>query len=135
MLLNLICHFDKEGLLISRIDNKKVKSNVVLYKDDVVVFDGFGRTTFKIPTPNYLSNLAQGAHAAGSVKTPMPCKISQVLVQPGQMIEKGTALMVLEAMKMEHVIKAPIAGTIDQVLYNVGDLVGENKSLVTFLDK
>lgn len=33
-------HFDKEGLLISRIDNKKVKSNVVLYKDDVVVFDG-----------------------------------------------------------------------------------------------
>ncbi|KAG0950170.1 hypothetical protein G6F57_000302 [Rhizopus arrhizus] len=128
-------HFDKEGLLISRIDNKKVKSNVVLYKDDVVVFDGFGRTTFKIPTPNYLSNLAQGAHAAGSVKTPMPCKISQVLVQPGQMIEKGTALMVLEAMKMEHVIKAPIAGTIDQVLYNVGDLVGENKSLVTFLDK
>ncbi|KAG1146770.1 hypothetical protein G6F37_005735 [Rhizopus arrhizus] len=128
-------HFDKEGLLISRIDNQKVKSNVVLYKDDVVVFDGFGRTTFKIPTPNYLSNLAQGAHAAGSVKTPMPCKISQVLVQPGQMIEKGTALMVLEAMKMEHVIKAPIAGTIDQVLYNVGDLVGENKSLVTFLDK
>ncbi|EIE81871.1 hypothetical protein G6F46_007504 [Rhizopus delemar] len=128
-------HFDKEGLLISRIDNKKVKSNVVLYKDDVVVFDEFGRTTFKIPTPNYLSNLAQGAHAAGSVKTPMPCKISQVLVQPGQIIEKGTALMVLEAMKMEHVIKAPVAGTIDQVLYNVGDLVGENKSLVTFLDK
>lgn len=65
----------------------------------------------------------------------MPCKISQVLVQPGQIIEKGTALMVLEAMKMEHVIKAPVAGTIDQVLYNVGDLVGENKSLVTFLDK
>lgn len=64
----------------------------------------------------------------------MPCKISQVLVKPGQMIEKGAALMVLEAMKMEHVIKAPVSGTIDQVLYNVGDLVGENKSLVTFAE-
>lgn len=64
----------------------------------------------------------------------MPCKISQVLVKPGQVIEKGTALMVLEAMKMEHVIKAPVSGTIDQVLYNVGDLVGENKSLVTFAE-
>lgn len=63
----------------------------------------------------------------------MPCKISQVLVQPGQVIEKGTALIVLEAMKMEHVIKAPLDGTVDQVLYSVGDLVGENKSLVTFL--
>lgn len=84
-----------------------------------------------MPTPAYLSE-GGDSHGAGSVKTPMPCKISQVLVKPGQVIEKGTALIVLEAMKMEHVIKAPVAGTIDQVLYAVGDLVGENKSLVTF---
>lgn len=50
------------------------------------------------------------------------------------MIEKGDTIIILEAMKMEHVIKAPVAGTIDQVLYAVGDLVGENKSLVTFAE-
>ncbi|CEJ01583.1 Putative 3-methylcrotonyl-CoA carboxylase alpha subunit [Rhizopus microsporus] len=127
-------HFDQEGLLVSCIDNKQVKSNVVLHNENVVVFDESGRTTFQIPTPNYLSAIVHGANAAGSVKTPMPCKISQVLVKPGQVIEKGAALMVLEAMKMEHVIKAPVSGTIDQVLYNVGDLVGENKSLVTFAE-
>lgn len=71
---------------------------------------------------------------AGSVKTPMPCKISQVLVSPGQKVEKDTTLVVLEAMKMEHIIKAPAAGVIDQVLYKVGDLVEENKSLVTFVE-
>ncbi|KAI9244939.1 carbamoyl-phosphate synthase L chain, ATP binding domain-containing protein [Sporodiniella umbellata] len=128
-------HFDEEGTLISSIDNQKVKSNVVLHKDDVVVFDNAGRTTFQVPIPNYLANLAQGGQGAGSVKTPMPCKISQVLVKPGQVIEKGAPLIILEAMKMEHVIKAPLGGTVDQVLYNVGDLVGENKSLLTFLDE
>lgn len=124
-------HLDQEGLMVSSIDSKMIKSNVVLNDQDVVVFDEFGRTTFKLPTPAYISAVSDG-HGVGSVKTPMPCKISQVLVKPGQIIEKGTALIILEAMKMEHVIKAPVAGTIDQVLYAVGDLVGENKSLVTF---
>ncbi|KAI9347527.1 carbamoyl-phosphate synthase L chain, ATP binding domain-containing protein [Pilaira anomala] len=124
-------HLDHEGLMVSSIDSKMIKSNVVLNGQDVVVFDEFGRTTFKLPTPAYISAVSDG-HGVGSVKTPMPCKISQVLVKPGQIIEKGTALIILEAMKMEHVIKAPVAGTIDQVLYAVGDLVGENKSLVTF---
>lgn len=87
-----------------------------------------------MPTPAYLSAGGEG-QGAGSVKTPMPCKISQVLVKPGQYIEKGTALIILEAMKMEHVIKAPVAGTIDQVLYAVGELVAENKNLVTFADE
>lgn len=124
-------HIDQDGLMVSAIDSKTLKSNVVLHDEDIVVFDEFGRTTFKLPTPNYILGGGDG-HGAGSVKTPMPCKISQVLVKPGQLIEKGTPLIVLEAMKMEHVIKAPVAGTIDQVLYTVGDLVAENKSLVTF---
>ncbi|OBZ88094.1 Methylcrotonoyl-CoA carboxylase subunit alpha, mitochondrial [Choanephora cucurbitarum] len=124
---------DEDGLVVSSVDNKQIKSNVVLHEQDVVVFDEFGRTTFKLPTPNYIAGGSE-THGAGSVKTPMPCKISQVFVKPGQVIEKGAPLIVLEAMKMEHVIKAPVAGTIDQVLYAVGDLVAENKSLVTFAD-
>ncbi|GAA5806025.1 hypothetical protein HPULCUR_011553 [Helicostylum pulchrum] len=124
---------DSDGLMVSSIDSKTLKSNVVLHNEDVVVFDEFGRTTFKLPTPGYLSATGDG-HGAGTVKTPMPCKISQVLVKPGQLIAKGDTIIILEAMKMEHVIKAPVAGTIDQVLYAVGDLVGENKSLVTFAE-
>lgn len=56
------------------------------------------------------------------------------MVKPGQKVEKGAAIIVLEAMKMEHVIRAPVDGVIDQVYYTVGDLVEENKSLVMFAD-
>ncbi|KAI7901609.1 carbamoyl-phosphate synthase L chain, ATP binding domain-containing protein [Cokeromyces recurvatus] len=124
----------EDGLLVSSIDNKKIKCNAVLHNQEVVVFDESGRTTFKLPMPAYLLNESD-SHSMGSIKTPMPCKISQVLVKPGQTIEKGDTLVVLEAMKMEHVIKAPASGKIDQILYSVGDLVAENKSLVTFANE
>ncbi|KAI8099673.1 carbamoyl-phosphate synthase L chain, ATP binding domain-containing protein [Halteromyces radiatus] len=127
-------YLDEEGLVISSLDNKKVKSNVVLHNDDVIIFDEFGRTNMKLPTPAYVAGGVSGADGAGSVKTPMPCKISQVMIKPGQKVEKGDAIIVLEAMKMEHVIRAPMDGVVDQVLYNVGDLVEENKSLVMFAE-
>ncbi|KAI8137005.1 carbamoyl-phosphate synthase L chain, ATP binding domain-containing protein [Fennellomyces sp. T-0311] len=127
--------YDEQGELVSSIDSKQVKSNVVVAGDEVTVFDGYGRTEVQLSTPPYVIASAKGADSTGSVKTPMPCKISQVLVTPGQKIEKGTTLIVLEAMKMEHVIKAPMTGTIGEVLYSVGDLVEENKSLVTFADE
>jgi 3-methylcrotonyl-CoA carboxylase alpha subunit len=81
--------------------------------------------------PKYLT-AATSTAAAGSVVTPMPCKISQVLVTPGQAVEAGTPLVVLEAMKMEHVIKSPQEGVIDRVFFQVGELVGEGKLLVSF---
>ncbi|KAI9315168.1 carbamoyl-phosphate synthase L chain, ATP binding domain-containing protein [Dichotomocladium elegans] len=127
-------HWDANGELVSTLDGKQTKSNVVLRGDHVTVFDNYGRTEAALATPAYISASAKGADATGSVKTPMPCKISQVLAKPGQAIEKGQTLVVLEAMKMEHVIKAPFSGVIDQVLYNVGDLVEENQSLVTFAE-
>ncbi|KAJ2422514.1 hypothetical protein GGF41_003479, partial [Coemansia sp. RSA 2531] len=70
--------------------------------------------------------------AVGSVTAPMSCKIVQVLVEPGAEVTQDMPLVVLEAMKMEHVIKAPKAGKISDVYYKVGDLVDEGKSLVAF---
>lgn len=60
----------------------------------------------------------------------MPCRVSQVMVSEGQKVEKGSILMVVEAMKMEHVIKAPAEGTVKQILFREGDLVGEKKTLL-----
>ncbi|KAJ1913843.1 hypothetical protein IWQ60_009053 [Tieghemiomyces parasiticus] len=94
----------------------------------LTVFSEDGRADFTLPPPAYLSGGA--AEAAGSVKTPMPCKISQVMVEVGQVVEKNAPLIILEAMKMEHVVRAPFAGTVKQLFYAVGDLVQENKSLL-----
>ena len=74
------------------------------------------------------------AGAAGRLTAPMPGKLVQVLVKPGDAVEKGQPLVVLEAMKMEHTVKAPRAGKIAQVGYAAGEQVEEGASLVELED-
>ena len=61
---------------------------------------------------------------------PMSGTIVSVLVKAGEKVEKGKALVVLEAMKMEHTIAAPFAGVVTSVNYGVGDRVPEGADLV-----
>lgn len=61
----------------------------------------------------------------------MPGRIIAVNVKPGDRVTKGQALVVLEAMKMEHTIRAPVDGIIEKVAFFKGDLVEEKVSLVT----
>ncbi|RIA90454.1 carbamoyl-phosphate synthase L chain, ATP binding domain-containing protein [Glomus cerebriforme] len=120
---------ETEKQIIVEIENYRVRSRVILEKNSkVVVFDNEGKMVLEIPEPSYLQ--VKAADVAGSIRTPMPCKISQILVKTGQIIEKGTPLIVLEAMKMEHLITSPSTGTIEKIFYNVGDFVEENKNLV-----
>jgi biotin carboxyl carrier protein len=75
-----------------------------------------------------------GRHAATSAATllsPMPGKVIKVGVQPGDQVTANQSLLILEAMKMEHTIRSPIAGTVTAVNCVVGALVEENKVLVT----
>ena len=61
-----------------------------------------------------------------------PGKVVQVLVAAGDVVEKGTPMIVLEAMKMEHTIAAPVDGTVDAVHYAAGDLVEDGAELLAF---
>jgi propionyl-CoA carboxylase alpha chain len=54
--------------------------------------------------------------ASGGLRAPMPGMILDVRVDVGQRIETGDALVVIEAMKMEHVVTAPYAGTVTRIL-------------------
>ena len=54
----------------------------------------------------------------------------RVLVEPGQVVEAGTQLVVLEAMKMEHSIRAPHAGTVSALYCQEGEMVSEGSVLV-----
>ncbi len=67
---------------------------------------------------------------AGSLAPPMPGKGTAVLVEPGAIVERGTPLLIMEAMKMEHTIHAPAAGTIGEILYKVGEQVPEGAELL-----
>lgn len=66
----------------------------------------------------------------GSLTAPMNGAIVTVLVETGQAVEKGDTLVIMEAMKMEHSIQAPHAGTVSEIYFNQGDLVSEGATLV-----
>ena len=74
---------------------------------------------------------AEAAHAHhGGLGAPMNGSIVRILVQPGQSVEAGAALVVLEAMKMEHSIRAPHAGVVKSLYCSEGELVAEGTALV-----
>ncbi|AFK61073.1 biotin carboxylase subunit of acetyl-CoA carboxylase [Advenella kashmirensis WT001] len=60
----------------------------------------------------------------------MPGKIISLSVKAGDTVKKGDALMVMEAMKMEHAITAPTSGIVEEVFFAVGDQVTDGAELI-----
>jgi 3-methylcrotonyl-CoA carboxylase alpha subunit len=70
--------------------------------------------------------------ATDRVSTPMPGKIVQVLVKPGDAVKQGQPLAVLEAMKMEHTLSAPADAKVASVDVAPGDQVTDGATVVRF---
>ncbi|MCE3007687.1 MAG: acetyl-CoA carboxylase biotin carboxyl carrier protein subunit [Bacteroidetes bacterium] len=66
------------------------------------------------------------------LRAPMPGLIRALPISPGQQIAKGEPLIVLEAMKMENVIKSPADVVIASIAVQVGQAVEKNQVLVSF---
>ncbi len=66
----------------------------------------------------------------GRLTAPMPGKVLSFAVKNGDTVKKGQALAVMEAMKMEHTIAAPVDGTVAELLYAPGDQVLEGAELL-----
>lgn len=75
----------------------------------------------------------EGGHqvAAGGLTAPMNASVAAILTRAGEQVQAGATLLVLEAMKMEHPIRAPHAGTVSHVHCREGDLVAEGHVLVS----
>ena len=79
-----------------------------------------------------LFHAGSGGGAEGGLTAPMPGKVIALIAPVGARVEKGAALLILEAMKMEHTIAAPAAGTVKAFLFNVGEQVSDGAELVEF---
>jgi biotin carboxyl carrier protein len=77
-----------------------------------------------------LDNL-QSAKVA-ELKAPMPGLVLSILVKEGDEIKKGDNLLVLEAMKMENIIKSPADVTIKSIRIKPSDKVEKNQVLIQF---
>ncbi len=67
--------------------------------------------------------LSKKSGGDGNMTSPMPGKILKVMVEVGAEVAEGEGLLVMEAMKMEHTIKAAHAGKVVAIHYKEGDLV------------
>ncbi|OWT63770.1 acetyl/propionyl/methylcrotonyl-CoA carboxylase subunit alpha [Candidimonas nitroreducens] len=72
----------------------------------------------------------EGAEQLGGLTAPMPGKIIAINVKQGDAVKAGDALLVMEAMKMEHTIHAPGDGTVQELFYAVGDQVADGAELI-----
>jgi biotin carboxyl carrier protein len=72
------------------------------------------------------------ASKLSDVKAPMPGMVLDVIVKDGNKVNKGDSLLILEAMKMENILKSPGEGLIKQIKIRKGDKVEKNQVLILF---
>ena len=116
------------------IDGQAYQSRVVQVGADVALFTNVGERHFTIPAPAFVT-AAEDAMASDVVLAPMNGAIQDVLVQPGDVVTKGQPLVVMLAMKMETVLKAPRDGVVATVGYGIGDQVALDAFLVTLQEE
>jgi biotin carboxyl carrier protein len=74
------------------------------------------------------------ARGSGTLSAPIPALVSRIFVRPGAKVRQGQPLLVVEAMKMEHMISAPHDGVVESVLATEGERVAEGAVLVKLKD-
>ena len=67
-----------------------------------------------------------------TIAAPLPGLIMKISVKEGYLVKAGQHVIIMEAMKMEHAIKAPVDGVVNEVFYANGDLVDGGADLLSF---
>ncbi len=118
--------------LAAEIDGKASTAVAVCDAGTAIVFAS--DRTWRLPLFDPVAEAEAGAGeaATGVPLAPMPGVVVAVAVAGGDRVEKDQPLLVIEAMKVEHTIRAPCAGTVDAVHYAVGDRVDEGAELAAF---
>ncbi|WP_068879169.1 acetyl/propionyl/methylcrotonyl-CoA carboxylase subunit alpha [Phenylobacterium sp. CCH12-B4] len=95
-------------------------------EEEVVVFEGGEAFVFRDHPP---AADASGSAGDGSIRAPMPGKVTQISVKAGDKVAKGQPLLTLEAMKMEHALAAPFDGVVAELSAELGAQVSEGAVL------
>ena len=110
-------------------------------KSYVAQVDATGGVSVSINGKTYKTDISEGgevssapaapAESGTEVPAPLAGNIFKILVQPGDTVEEGQVVMILEAMKMETEVSAPQAGTVGAVQVKEGDSVSVGDTLLT----
>ena len=95
------------------------------------------KTSLVLPSPKWLLSLGGNIlnAAKGALKAPMPSLVVEVRVKIGDKVDKGQAVVVLESMKTETVLRTDIAGIVRAVGCKKGEMVEEGRELIDIGDE
>jgi 3-methylcrotonyl-CoA carboxylase alpha subunit len=116
--------------IVIKLEGATVRGNVVRDGEMIHVFTGGAHFPLSYNDP--LAHAGETETEGGRLTAPMPGRIVAVLAEKGKSVEKGAPLLIMEAMKMEHTINAPASGTVEELLYAVGDQVADGVQLLAF---
>jgi 3-methylcrotonyl-CoA carboxylase alpha subunit len=123
-------HIADDGSLAATIEGRAVHGRVLRSGGDLVVILRGRNHTLATYDPVQAGEYADTG--ARDLRAPMPGKLIQVLVKPGDHARRGQPVAILEAMKMEHTLSAPIDAVIEAIHGVVGDQVAEGAIIATF---
>ena len=118
-----------------RIDGKVVDLTTEGRPPDIGAIASGHRSYVRVESERHrAADAAKKGKSGGSekmIRSPMPGRVIKLLVGPGDEVEPGQAVIVIEAMKMENEIKAKAKGTVLEVLVTAGATVEGNAKLIT----
>ena len=120
---------DETGELLARLDGHRISALVARDGNVLTVLRETGQWKLELIDP--MDADLEDALAGGAITAPLPGKLIRIMAEEGQKVRKGDALLILEAMKMEHTITAPHPGTVGPVSFAEGDQVEEGTVLMT----
>nr|WP_315478935.1 acetyl/propionyl/methylcrotonyl-CoA carboxylase subunit alpha [uncultured Rhodoferax sp.] len=116
------------GALDLQLGAQRVSARIYKNGDVAHVFTAQG--AIQIVAIDALAHAGETHAEGGRLTAPMPGKVVSFAVKAGDVVTKGQALAVMEAMKMEHTIAAPADGTVAELLFAPGDQVTEGAELL-----
>src|SRR5262249_10566847 len=116
------------GLIAACLDGLRAQARTVAHARHRHERDAGARLACPCDAPRSRGSSASAPLA--DITTPWPGVVAAVAVTVGQTVAAGDVLMVIEAMKMEHTITAPYAGTVESIHFVRGDRVPEGSALL-----
>jgi len=110
----------------------RIESTIITDGDKITLFQRGKQTQLTLATPSWYEKALGLKDVANSVLAPMPCKVLRNEVKEGDTVEKDQALVVIESMKMETVIRSPQNGVVAKLVHKEGDICKAGTVLVLF---
>ncbi|MBU2924615.1 acetyl/propionyl/methylcrotonyl-CoA carboxylase subunit alpha [Colwellia sp. 1_MG-2023] len=120
-------------LLITTINGHRSTTTVSLINNNINLYRENGVFNFIHILPDCGQHDNENGH--GGLTAPMNGTMISVLVKAGDTVSKNQPLVIMEAMKMEHTIKAPSDGIINEIFFQAGDMVDGGAELLAFSEQ